>query len=120
MRDVTLVILNSLRIKCHIRRPLKYIQSPLLADVVLDKHSVLIQHVFLILTVLWCVDYRTLISSQGYTEKQFYKLIVLLPCINKYYYYYYYLTRDSGLCLLPVTLVCISPTCNSTLWRSYL
>ena len=23
MRDVTLVILNSLRIKCHIRRPLK-------------------------------------------------------------------------------------------------
>ena len=30
MRDVTLVILNSLRIKCHIRRPLKMsmLQSP--------------------------------------------------------------------------------------------
>ena len=27
MRDVTLVILNSLRIKCHIRRPLKKIST---------------------------------------------------------------------------------------------
>ena len=64
-----------------LREPFKYIQSPLLADVVLDKHSVLIQHVFLILTVLRCinVDYRTSVSSQGYTEKQFYKLIVYYP-----------------------------------------
>ena len=27
MRDVTLVILNSLRIKCHIRRPLIYFMT---------------------------------------------------------------------------------------------